>query len=102
MKVSLANMYKKIEKAGGKLAEDGNATQIASAAPATPASKKRKAKGEVLGEEGETPKAKKGGRPKKVVKSEVVDEEEEVVVEEGLGEGKEAGETAAADDDPVI
>lgn len=92
MKVSLRNMYKKIEKAGGKLADDGTATQTPTTPnPATPASgKKRKSKGELTADGDdddatiETPKPKKkGGRPKKNATPKSTADE---VMEDGDGE----------------
>jgi hypothetical protein len=93
MKVSLRATYKKIEKAGGKLADDGTATQApATPKPATPAtgSKKRKSKADLAsaaaaGDDDEevaveTPKPKRG-RPTKKEKSAAKVEEDEV--EEG-------------------
>lgn len=104
MKVSMNNMYKKIEKAGGKLPEDGNGSGsggVGSQAPATPASKKRKSKAEIMvdGEDGEvveTPKAKRG-RPRKnatpkIVKGEFKEGDDEVKADgdEGVKEERAA------------
>jgi hypothetical protein len=75
MKVSLTNGFKKVEKHGGKVDGDGNATVAATpATPATPnkgSGKKRVAS--PGGDDEETPPAPKKGRKKKTVKEAPVD-----------------------------
>lgn len=102
MKVSVRNIYKKLDKAGAKLADDGSTQAPATPALATPASgKKRKSKSEITadGDDAdatvETPKPKKkGGRPKKVFTPKATDADS---MEEDDGEAvkKEANDESA-------
>jgi hypothetical protein len=75
MKVSLTNGFKKVEKHGGKVDGDGNATVAAT--PATPATPKKgsgkKRAASPGGDDEETPPAPKKGRKKKTVKEAPVD-----------------------------
>ncbi|KAI5365434.1 hypothetical protein Slin15195_G049710 [Septoria linicola] len=72
MKVSLRNSFKKLEKAGAKIEDDGYVVPYTPAK--TPKGAKRKAATE--GEEGAEPKKK--GRPSKKAKAAAVKEEEDL------------------------
>jgi hypothetical protein len=73
MKVSLTNGFKKVEKHGGKVDGDGNATVAAT--PATPkkGSGKKRAASPGGDDDEETPPAPKKGRKKKAAKEAPVD-----------------------------
>lgn len=70
MKVSLRNTFKKLEKAGAKLEDDGSV--VPSTPAKTPKSAKRKAASEIEEDGAEQPKKK--GRPSKKAKAAAIKE----------------------------